>query len=461
MKRMLMIVVACAALGAVWAAPNPVDVALAKTLTDIRQDTARLTQLRAEIDAERAPLAAKLEALRTQVHAQRNTVETLRRDQAMHLNRTQEMQRAVREHKADYQFIRTLILDYAHGIESRLSISEAAHWRPTLTTRIAQLESADIDTFPEAAQALLRQVGRLAQLRCAGHHAAGEAVDQAGLVHAGQLISLGPLSYFVGQDPALAGPLFAQQGILDPMIDTTWSIEERATLRQLLQTGTGAVPVDATLGNARLVKTAQPSLWQHLQQGGIVMIPLALVALIAIVLASYKAVTLWRIPTIDPDALEAFVAEVTAPDADVEAVLLAHKMSEPLAGIVRAAVTNQSATRAYLEELLQERLLTLLPRLERSLGALAVMGGIAPLLGLLGTVTGMIHTFQLVTIFGSGDAKLLSGGISESLITTEVGLVIAIPVLLIHAGLLRRVRAIVDRYERTLHALVNQLKGAA
>ena len=71
---------------------------------------------------------------------------------------------------------------------------------------------------------------------------------------------------------------------------------------------------------------------------------------------------------------------------------------------------------------------------------LSVSAAAAPLLGLLGTVTGMIHTFRLITMFGTGDARLLSGGISEALVTTEAGLMVAIPALLIHAWCLRRVR---------------------
>ena len=86
-----------------------------------------------------------------------------------------------------------------------------------------------------------------------------------------------------------------------------------------------------------------------------------------------------------------------------------------------------------------------------------MLGGVAPLLGLLGTVTGMIHTFNLATIFGTGNAKLLSGGISEALITTEYGLYIAIPVLLAHAFFARRVRSIIGALERAVVVFVNEL----
>jgi biopolymer transport protein ExbB len=106
---------------------------------------------------------------------------------------------------------------------------------------------------------------------------------------------------------------------------------------------------------------------------------------------------------------------------------------------------------------MHERALATIPTLDRHLGMLAVLGGVAPLLGLLGTVTGMIHTFELVTIFGTGDAKLLSGGITEALVTTETGLIIAVPVLLVHAYLSRRVRGIVTSLEQTVVGFMNRM----
>ena len=107
---------------------------------------------------------------------------------------------------------------------------------------------------------------------------------------------------------------------------------------------------------------------------------------------------------------------------------------------------------------MHERIITEIPILEKHLPTLAVCASAAPLLGLLGTVTGMIHTFNLVTIFGTGDARLLSGGISEALITTEYGLVIAVPALFVHAYLSRRVRGIIDTLEQTAIGFVNGLK---
>jgi biopolymer transport protein ExbB len=136
---------------------------------------------------------------------------------------------------------------------------------------------------------------------------------------------------------------------------------------------------------------------------------------------------------------------------------LADSLPSPVHELAVETVRHHDSPREHLEEILHEKMLSFTPRLERNLGALAVLGGIAPLLGLLGTVTGMIHTFQLVTIFGSGDAKLLSGGISEALVTTETGLAIAIPVLLVHAFLSRRARTLLGDIDTLATTLVHDL----
>jgi len=74
-----------------------------------------------------------------------------------------------------------------------------------------------------------------------------------------------------------------------------------------------------------------------------------------------------------------------------------------------------------------------LPKLEAGLNVVKVLAAVAPLMGLLGTVIGMIVTFQAITLFGTGDPKLMAGGISQALVTTVMGLIAAIPLLLLHA----------------------------
>ena len=100
--------------------------------------------------------------------------------------------------------------------------------------------------------------------------------------------------------------------------------------------------------------------------------------------------------------------------------------------MVQVGVKHFHSKRRVLEELLFEKIVSMRPKLERFLPFIAVTAAAAPLMGLLGTVMGMIKTFKLITVFGTGDAKNLAVGISEALVTTELGLVVAIPTLILH-----------------------------
>ena len=108
-----------------------------------------------------------------------------------------------------------------------------------------------------------------------------------------------------------------------------------------------------------------------------------------------------------------------------------------------------------VDEAMYEELLATQPKLESYLPVIQVTAATAPLMGLLGTVTGMIKTFKQITLFGTGDAKSLSEGISEALITTELGLIAAIPSLVLYAILSRKSKAILAEMERLSSLFLN------
>ncbi len=98
-----------------------------------------------------------------------------------------------------------------------------------------------------------------------------------------------------------------------------------------------------------------------------------------------------------------------------------------------------------------------IPRLERFLSTLGMLAAISPLLGLLGTVTGMINTFHVITWYGAGDPRMMSGGISEALVTTMLGLSAAIPIMMCHTLLSRKVENVIARMEEKAVAFVNTI----
>jgi biopolymer transport protein ExbB len=128
--------------------------------------------------------------------------------------------------------------------------------------------------------------------------------------------------------------------------------------------------------------------------------------------------------------------------------------SNPLGRVLLAADEIDSNNTEVIELKLDDAILQELPSLEAGLPFLKMLGAIAPLLGLLGTVTGMILTFQAITLFGTGDPKLMAGGISQALVTTVLGLIVAIPLLLLHSLASSRSREIIHSLEEQAAGIV-------
>ncbi len=123
------------------------------------------------------------------------------------------------------------------------------------------------------------------------------------------------------------------------------------------------------------------------------------------------------------------------------------KKNNPLGRVLLSWHDNKDADLETLERKVDEAVVKEVPRLQRGLSILKILAVIAPLLGLLGTVTGMIQTFQSITLFGTGDPKLMAGGISQALITTVLGLMAAIPLTFLHALVSARSKALVQVLE--------------
>ncbi|MBU1927988.1 MotA/TolQ/ExbB proton channel family protein [bacterium] len=126
------------------------------------------------------------------------------------------------------------------------------------------------------------------------------------------------------------------------------------------------------------------------------------------------------------------------------------------ARVLKATIRNLDRDREHIEDIVAESILHESGRLDKFGSILMVIAAVAPLLGLLGTVTGMIATFDIITEFGTGDPKLLSGGISIALVTTELGLIVAIPVLMIGNMLGGWAERVKDNMEHSALHLINE-----
>ncbi len=135
------------------------------------------------------------------------------------------------------------------------------------------------------------------------------------------------------------------------------------------------------------------------------------------------------------------------------AQMSAEKISDDNA-LGRVMLASEKCQNAQLEAVIDEAVLKEVPSFKTGVGSLAVFASIPPLLGLLGTVGGMIETFRIITEHGSADSQLLSGGISQALLTTEMGLIVAVPLLLLHCGLKAQSTQLIELLEQQSVGLV-------
>lgn len=132
-------------------------------------------------------------------------------------------------------------------------------------------------------------------------------------------------------------------------------------------------------------------------------------------------------------------------------------VANPLGRVMAVFAANPDSDVETLELKLDEAILRETAPIETGLGFIKVLYVVAPLLGLLGTVVGMIETFQLITLFGTGDPRMMAGGISTALVTTVLGLVVAIPLTLLHSFLQGRARALIQVLEEQAAGIVARL----
>jgi biopolymer transport protein ExbB len=172
------------------------------------------------------------------------------------------------------------------------------------------------------------------------------------------------------------------------------------------------------------------SLAETIEGGGIIGIVILSIGAVSVLLIILRSIFLSRVGRSDAKRVEETFVSVKQGNLE-KALSSARKVPGAMGRVLSATVHGLQVDPENIEDVISESVLNEQPALDRFRSALSVFAAVAPLLGLLGTVTGMISTFDVITQYGTGDPQLLSGGISEALITTELGLAVAIPTLLI------------------------------
>ncbi len=206
------------------------------------------------------------------------------------------------------------------------------------------------------------------------------------------------------------------------------------------QTGPAAVGIDPTRGVILSMLIQAPDTVERIQQGGIIGYIILIMGATGFIYGLIRLLNL----TLTGQKMSAQMNSAVA------------STDNPLGRVFKAAEKDKSEDTDNLELILDEAITREVPVLEKGLPMIKLLAAVAPLLGLLGTVTGMIATFQSISLFGTGDPKLMASGISQALVTTMLGLCVAMPLLFLHSLVVSRSRILVQILDEQSAGLISR-----
>ena len=410
---------------------------------DLRTALDELASQRATIATEKPPLAVEAERIASDLREKRRQADLARTTREGAEAEIEKSEKDLKVWRDEKLYIESLLGDFRRTAEANelVPTTDAAKSTPTEPLAIGG-----------------RVLDRLGLNRGILVEP-GSAVAPDGVLTPGKFAAAGPVRLFLSDDGTLSG-IIGDGPDLRPKV--VHSSANTASIQALVEGKPAAVEFDPTLGLAVELEKTKETLLEHTKAGGFWIYPIILLALIALLAALVKWFQLAKIKEVAAMSVQRVINALNSGDAE-KALSETKQMRHPARKILEQGITfvkeNPGASRDDLEESLYERYLEAGPPLQRGLPLIAIAAATAPLLGLLGTVTGMMETFRLITVFGSGDARQLASGISEALITTEYGLVVAIPSLILHALLSRKVQGVKSTMEMTSLAFLNGING--
>jgi biopolymer transport protein ExbB len=457
MKRLTALTFAIVVALAGLASAQDVREASRKAEADRQAAETRARQVEEKITSDRAALSGeveKLEALAKQLAAD---VQTLQKRKLAEQDRHDALTEKWSSKEVEFREISGNVRIAAKDIEALLNTSQLTALAPARLERIAPVLEPGyfpgIDDISGMTDVLIDEMKRSGQVTLQQ----GGYVGRDGENHTGDILTLGKFTALY-RAPEEVG--FLTYSAESKKLFALTTLPNRKMAKEIAHYFAGkseVVPVDIASGESLVGVGHRLSPVDEFKLGGQIMWPIMLVGLVVIVFTTYKLIYLKRVHG-DTDSIMGAVNDQAAKGdwQGIDTLMLMHRNHNwPVVNVIREGIRARREDRETLESVLQESILRELPRLERGVSVMAVLGAIAPLLGLLGTVTGMIRTFQVITLYGTGDPKLMSSGISEALIATKWGLCIAVPTMLIHTLLSRRVDGVVSDMEEKAVAMSN------
>jgi biopolymer transport protein ExbB len=423
----------------------------------VEASLAELAALRELIASEKLPLVRELAKLEQEIVASRAEFQQVTNLLATRTLDLTKLTSEIKSREEEVGYLSTLLEEYLRNHESGLHITELQRDRADLEKVRLAAENEELprkELFVIQAEMLAKSLERL-HGSFGGSRFAGSAVDATGTFTEGTFFLAGPAALFRSADGTKVGTAEQRLGSLEPSL-TAFEVPELVASGGAFVDGKGdAMPFDPTLGMAHKIAETEETLLEHIKKGGPIMVPIFALAGAALLVALYKWVTMFFVRMPSERRVREVLKAVSVGDKSV-VVGLTGRMKGPMGRMLSSGAQALGAPREMVEEQMFEVMHRTQLRMQSMLPFVAISAAAAPLLGLLGTVTGIMNTFSMIEIYGTGDVKTLSGGISEALITTEYGLIVAIPSLLLHAYLASKARKISNRMETTGIAFLNE-----
>jgi len=427
---------------------------------DLEAALKELAALRETIASERVPLSSEVESLESKVLSLNNDFE---REQRLRDNRElglQQLQNEVDSKKSEIEYVGGLLRDFVRSFGAQLHVSEKQLFSDAVKNAEAAALAGNLpekDLFDIQMGIVEGALTRLGEV-VGGYAFDGKAIVEGEKIP-GRFAMVGPTVYFRSNNGLAAG-IADQEMASGEVVDATIrsaDFFDIAAIGAAIDNKVGVLPMDATMGSAFTILKTQETLSEHLAKGGFVGYIIVGLGLLTFLIGIVKIITIFtfRVPS---GSFVLDLAEMVKRGEKDQAASKAKAFGGLAGDMFLEAVENADQPRSLIEEYLSVKIIIARRKLESLLPFVAIIAAAAPLMGLLGTVTGMIKTFKLITVFGTGDARSLSTGISEALVTTELGLCVAIPSLIVHGILNRMARTKWGQLEQDSIVFLNDVK---
>jgi len=426
---------------------------------DMKAALAELDALRKQIGTERLPLANQLAEVERKLSTTRKQFDAVSSELVKKTDDLTSLEGTLASLSQQSDYLSTLLGQYTEEFQARLHIAELQRYsEPLAASKLARENSKLTDEQRFETQLNVAELS-LDKLEDAlgGTRFQGNAKVENGEIKQGRIVMVGPLALFQSADGSDIGSIEEEGGSQDAKVVSFSTEADRKAAAGVALGDGGRFPMDVTLGNAQKVASIKETWWEHVQKGGAIMIPMAVLAGAALLVVLLKWLSMAFVRRPSKRQVDQLLDCIEGSDY-ASAVEVAQAMPGPGGRMLEAGAEHLGEPRDLIEEVMFEKVLTTRLKLQSWLPFVAICATSAPLLGLLGTVTGIMQTFALMTEFGTGDPKILSSGISEALITTEHGLIIAIPSLLLHAFLARKARGLTDGMEKMAVQFMNHVR---